>query len=696
MLAGLWVGTLQPPTAPLAAQSAPEPTGQNPPVVIKEETNLVLVDVIATDKKGNYLTDLEQKDFRVYEDDAERTISSFSRESDAGSNAPVHQRYMVLFFDDSTMNAGLQAQARAAAVKFVESAASPNRLMAVVDFGGNLKVEQNFTANTDLLKSAISGAKFGPLNVNVGGGSTSPYLRGLQSDFTARNGMLALREIAKTLRPIPGRKTMILFSAGFPLTLDRQPELNATVDALNKANVAVYPVDVRGLVGGAPGSPRSEIRAPESPFPHLPGLLAALAVPGAPEPQVIGPNALPNTRGHVGPPSVTGTSNRSADLHALPRFPSSVSTNQQVLYALAKGTGGFEIFNTNDFLAGLEKVSKEMSEYYNLGYTPPNQSHDGSYHKITVKVGRPGVVLRYRTGYYDLKSPDLLQGKPEGKALEAHATDSETGEIPVAASVPYFYTEPGVARVNLALSIPASAINFEKQKGAFHSDVNVLGIAYAENGAVAARFSDTVKLDYDKKDLKDLGPFAYQNTFNIAPGSYTLKLVLSAGGAKFGKYVIPLVVQPFSGKDLTLGGPALGDKYVPVAQATVNMDQDLMEERTPLVFKGMQLVPSATNRFPKGAQPMVYLEIYDPALKTSSPPRVGIVFSILERKSQQMLFSSNLILINDPSQPGNPLVPFGFRLPVERLPAGDYRLVVKGSDETGSESSLRGADFSIE
>ena len=60
----------------------------------------------------------------------------------------------------------------------------------------------------------------------------------------------------------------------------------------------------------------------------------------------------------------------------------------------------------------------------------------------------------------------------------------------------------------------------------------MLGIAYRQNGSIAARFSDTVKLDYEKKDLKDFtkNSFEYQNTFEIARGSYTLKLVLSAGG----------------------------------------------------------------------------------------------------------------------------------------------------------------------
>ena len=75
--------------------------------------------------------------------------------------------------------------------------------------------------------------------------------------------------------------------------------------------------------------------------------------------------------------------------------------------------------------------------------------------------------MRYRTGYYDVKAPDLLKGKPEGKALEARVASPQAGEIPVSLSAPYFYVEPGVARVNLALSVPGSAIDFEKAEGDF-------------------------------------------------------------------------------------------------------------------------------------------------------------------------------------------------------------------------------------
>ena len=306
--------------------------------------------------------------------------------------------------------------------------------------------------------------------------------------------------------------------------------------------------------------------------------------------------------------------------------------------------------------------------------------------------------MRCRAGYFDVKDADLLKGKPEGKVLEERVASQEAGEIPVSLSAPYFYVEPGMARVNLALSVPGSAIDFEKHGGAFHSDVNVLGIAYRENGSVAARFSDKVKLNYEKKEVKDFAKnsFQYLNTFNIAPGSYTLKVVLSAGGEKFGKYTTPLVVEPFTGNKISLGGPALGERYVPVSQMTAKMDAALVEKETPLVFKGMVLVPSTSCRFAKGTRPVVYVEVYDPVLKDKELYRVGVQFDIIDRKNNQQVYSSNTILINEYSQPGNPLVPFGLTLPVEQLQAGDYRFEIKGRDSAGQVSTLRSADFSIQ
>jgi VWFA-related protein len=803
-----WLG-LDSATAPAAPGGAQNPSPQavaTAPGIIKAETNLVLVDAIVTDKKGNYIKDLEQKEFHVFEDDVEQKTTSYSRGADIQPNAPQQQHYMVLFFDNSTMDPSDQTRARQAAAKFVEGTASPNRKMAVVDFGGALNVAQNFTSDGERLKRAVAGVKFSAVQANEpADGVQLASLGGMPgslagSDFGARSSLLAIRELAKMLRTVPGRKTLVLFSAGFPLNAERQSELTATVDALNKANVAVYPVDVRGLVA-SPGDisnpsavpgflPRASLGDVDSLFLHLQGLLAVLTMPFDPEPQRPGGGAggggvggsgggsggaggvgssgggggavggggagagggAGGGKGGAGGAAGSGTGSgagkggaggaggagkggaggtggagkgggggnptnynpntnlsglcsgpmasqdpRCITLRTLNSIPDSVATNQQILYALASGTGGFPIFNTNDFLAGLQKIATEMNEYYILGYAPPSPVHDGSYHRIKVKVERGGVNVRARNGYFDVKSPDLLFGKPEEKTLEAQAASPQAGDIPVSLTAPYFYVAPGVARVNLALSIPGSSVDFEKQKGNFHSQVNVLGIAYGPDGSVSARFSDAVKLDKEKKEVKELAKssFDYQTSFSIAPGRYTLKLVLSAGGEKFGKYEMPLVVDPFSGKEFALGGPALSNNVVPLSQLNVNMDEALLEERPPLVFKGMQVVPSANNRFAKSEQPVFYVEVYDPLLKTESP-RVGILFNIVNRKTNQPAVSSNTVVIDEYVRRGNPLVQLGLKLPIDQLQAGDYRFEIRGRDSAGNASPLRSADFSIE
>ena len=116
----------------------------------------------------------------------------------------------------------------------------------------------------------------------------------------------------------------------------------------------------------------------------------------------------------------------------IPQIPQSATTNQEVLYALAAGTGGFPIFNSNDFLAGLDKIAKELDEYYVLGYVPPPKSGEGACHTIKVRMERSGVNVRARSGYCDARSSDFLAGKAEGKTLEAIAQSPQAGSVQVA------------------------------------------------------------------------------------------------------------------------------------------------------------------------------------------------------------------------------------------------------------------------
>src|SRR6266478_7674310 len=129
------------PTPPAAEPQQPMQVAST----IKKESRLVLVDTVVTDKKGNYIHDLSQGDFKVYEDNKEQAVTSFSFGNDPSGPLNAQKHYMILFFDNSSMASPDQIQARAAATKFIEKGAGPDRLMAVVDFGGSLIVRQNFT-----------------------------------------------------------------------------------------------------------------------------------------------------------------------------------------------------------------------------------------------------------------------------------------------------------------------------------------------------------------------------------------------------------------------------------------------------------------------------------------------------------------------------------------------------------------------
>src|SRR5580698_10964347 len=133
------------PIPPAAPQNA---TASTP--TITKETSLVLVDTVVTDKKGAYIRDLKQSDFRVFEDNKEQPIKSFSFETDAANDNRKH--YMVMFFDNSTMDIGDQGKARDAAMKFLDANTGANRYIAVVDFGGTLRITQNFTSDAARLR----------------------------------------------------------------------------------------------------------------------------------------------------------------------------------------------------------------------------------------------------------------------------------------------------------------------------------------------------------------------------------------------------------------------------------------------------------------------------------------------------------------------------------------------------------------
>jgi VWFA-related protein len=783
----------QNPSDPAAAQKPADAAATQQPVpiaqIIKKESRLVLVDTVVTDKKGNYIHDLTQNDFKVYEDNKEQPITSFATGANSAGPQNNQKRYLVLFFDNSSMALPDQISARAAAAKFIDANAAPDRLMAVVEFGGALQVKQNFTANAELLQAAAKGVKsaYVASNSDPGGpGATTinvPGMAGLsnmEGDYGARSMLLAVRTLAKNLRSVAGRKALVLFSSGFQLTPERQSELTATIDACNKSNVAVYALDVRGLQAPNLGGKSSSLRLPDGSRAKAVSLRSLgkksqgrdrprLVLASFPEPQRPGGGGTGGgtgggagggrggaggaggaggtgagggrgtggaggtgaggarggaggtagtpggTRGGTG--GTTGTRGTTGSRGGfptnsfnnpnnpmnqprsiVPQFPASASTNQQVLAALAEGTGGFTIFNTNDLFGGLQRIAKEQNEFYLLGYVP-SESAEGSCHALKVKMNRGGMNVRARSGYCNARNPSILDGTPVEKQLELHAQETHGGGIQPSFQSPYYYTGPSVARVNLAMEIPQDMFKFDKDKGKYHSNLNVLGIAYRDDGTVGAKFSDQVKLDLEKDDWKEFTktPFHYENQFDAAPGNYKMTVVLSAGSDGYGKSSWPLKIDDYDGKQLALGGIAMTNNVQRVEDLAINADLDsvLLEDRTPLVVKGMQIVPLAVNRFKKSDKVVLYSEIYDSLLTEEKPPRVVLGYKIQERATNKEVFFTGTVPADDFLLKGSPVVPIGVLVMVKDLAPGSYRVILMAADSSGRQAQARTADFDI-
>jgi len=749
------IGALCGPGVVAQGQQAGGAAPAEPATVIRVETRLVLVDVVATDKKGDYIRDLTAGDFRVWEDDKEQQIKSFSLETADASPANSQARYLVLFFDNSTMTMADQIYARRAATQFIDANAGANRMIAVVNFSGTVRIAQNFTTNAERLKRAVGGPQMSTVSPNnetvaetASSGQPSFALGAVAAEFGVRSDLMALRSLAKGLAGVPGRKTLVWLTSGFPLNSELYSEVKATISECNKANVAVYPIDARGLVaavspvgrtsfvsasregggrpflqmaafglgvgdGGAPGgggqrggSPGS---APASPPGNAPGRSPGSSPGTTPGGVNTGTKSGTPTTGSPGksgtPTSYPGynpgwnsplgnsTFNRSASL--IPQIPH-VTDNQQVMYMLAQGTGGFVIGNTNDMLGALQRIAKDQDQYYLIGYAPA-ETAEGSCHALRVKVNRAGVTLRSRSAYCNVPPQDLLAGSPIEKELENRVAASAPGELAGSVADPFFYISPNAARVDVAMDIPVTGIKTEKVNGKLHAEVHVLGIAYKADGKAAARFSDTVKLDFaSKKELDEFAqkPLHYENEFDIAAGSYTLKLAFSLG-QKFGKLETPLVVEPWDGKQFSLSSVAFSTSVHRMDQAE-GLDAELLEGRTPLEAAGMQITPAATNRLKKTDTGVLYVEVYEPLLLDPNPPQVGLQLRVLDRKTGSVTQDAGLFSVAGYIRAGSPMIPVGLKLPIASLAPGSYRAELQAVDSAGRKTVLRAADFDLE
>jgi len=638
------------------------------PVVIRAESREVLVDAVVVGKDGKFARDLAAKDFRIWEDNKEQKISGFSLESSGVSPERPSKHYIAMLFDTSSSagSSGLMS-ARQEGVRFVDGFASPDRYMAVVSFNinGGLRVGQNFTVDKDLTKKALNSLsatqRNGPPQADPAppppprGRATPPPTSTQATDpYEFRNMLAAVRNLAASLGSIRGRKALVLFSGGIAMSSDLTADLQMTIDACNKANVALY------TVGPGPGG-----------------------------------NANSTTDASAVSSTQRGASARLSMLTDLG------TNDQDAARLLSEGTGGISFTTTNDLAASLGKVAQEQDQYYLLTYSPAADSPEGSCHELRVKVDRSDLEVRARGSYCTSKQVDALSGKPAGAELEARAASGGPGNIVAKMQLPWFYEDPGAAKVDVVMDFVPSAMKFQKEKGKLHGEFDLAGVAMRADGSAAARVSDTVKVDYDTQAQADAflkAPYHYENQFDILPGQYIFRMAFSDGSAGFGKAEMPLKVDGWDKKSLGASGIALSHDERPAADLAAGLDASLLEGMRPLVAKNTEVAPTGINQFHAGAPGFFYFEAYEPLLADvkpgTAPPLLGVRTRVLSRASGTQVEDSGVKSVGSFMRAGNPVIPVVAPLPLTSLKAGAYRLEVTVMRQFGAPV-VRTADFDV-
>jgi VWFA-related protein len=557
-----------------ASQAKGTQTSQDTTPVFKVKSRLVVVDVVARDKDGHVVTDLEANDFKLTEDGHPQKISVFTFQH-PGGGAPIVESAAALpsnvftnrprFQPASALNVVLidalnttflnQAYVRIEMVKFLEKL-PPGQPIAVFAMGRKLRLLQDFTTDLTQLKRVIGTIKgeSSPVLGNPTGTSEVPMtLQGIadqvaaemapglrsqiqdfadqavsdRSDFQVSYSLAALSSLARMLAGYPGRKNLFWLSESVPFGIF--PDANAGIRSIKgqgddaraqtssesapnirngashlrqyvdqltllsnlmaDAQVSVYPIDARGLVG--------------SPFFNVGNNVSGQGQSGGLAMKMEGKQAEELFQAHYN------------------------------MRDIAEKTGGLAYYNRNDLDNAVREGMEDGATYYTIGYYPEGNAWKGEFRKIQLSVNRPGVKLRHRAGYYALDRAEFEKRHPEQRNLDL--AGALNPDYPIATSVQFqamvLPPEQGKKLVHINFAVLPSQISFSLEPdGLQHGQVDCAARVFSAKDidhpvqTVANKVNAALKPDVMAKIKNSYLPC--QLEVELPPAHYFLRLAV--------------------------------------------------------------------------------------------------------------------------------------------------------------------------
>lgn len=565
---------------PPAPESAPDERSAKPedPLSFRSFSRMVLVDVVVRDGDGKPVPGLKAEDFELLEDGQPQKVISFTHEAsqalpppssvapalpatpeDVVSNQDIDAKAppSMIVLDLLNTPSADRPMAQDALVKFLKQRVRRGETIAIFVLGTRLELVQDFTRNPEHLAQAAQAAqRSGTEPVQKAAGADAAFFNA-ELDFGGDGGIRAklvslaeamyrnekeveahrtitrvnrtlesMRAIARYSARHPGRKSVVWLSAGFPFFLltdmgmtGFETEMRQTSNLLASAQVAVYPVDVRGLVN---------IQA--QPFEDR------------------------QRRAQVWNPqeSVDRMRTEAREGMGTPITPQSYMENkfnfnqsQDTMKEIADLTGGTAYLNRNDLDVAIGLALDENRNIYTLGYYPSKKEFNNRFRRIKVRLkGRESASLRYRRGYY--ATGFSIESRANSDLITALENDPAVStQIPLVSRV--LPTPPRAnTPFNIQLFVQGGHIHYTGPADRSSAFLDFAVVAVSPDGTPIARTFRRGELKFKPQVLAKAqqSGFIYNLPVNLPAGEYRLRAgVRDSFTGRIGTVEIPVVVK---------------------------------------------------------------------------------------------------------------------------------------------------------
>ncbi|MBN2241803.1 MAG: VWA domain-containing protein [Acidobacteria bacterium] len=705
-----------------AAQTEQPETKQDPAdsKVFRIDVNLVQVDAVVTDKDGRPVDDLTANDFTILQDGKRQEITNFSlvRLKDSAVTRPVVKRpaseiqetpsrpplqsvklkkneirgVIALVVDDLGLSFSNMVRSREAIRKWVDEEMQPGDLVAVVTTGLGMGGLQQFTGDRRVLHEAIDRIHFNVLS-RVGSSSFraesgASVLSPIGGTIRSVLGTLeAIRYVLKGIGNFPGRKSLMLFSEHLRIHFDDggimamdlsdlvKEKLDQLIQDANRGAVVLHTIDPRGAL-------RTEISVEDTLT-------------------LVGGNAM----------SLDAMGDRTAETMAKMNEVASAREMEWIksregLFIMPGETGGLYIPNHNEVGIALQEAARDGEVYYLIGFRPDAetvaemQHNRGKFHEIKVRVKRPGLEVRSRSGFFSSTDTTYAPAPPADTMAQAMLSPLMHDDLAVHLTSGYVQSTGGEYLLRAWVHLPGRQLTVLRDNNGENSiSLETHAATTGFDGLIRDSDRTVHRIPLTNQGVLSVREHGLRLSITIPakdPGAYFVRLaVKDQGSGRIGS-----AYQYIEIPDLKKEGLALSDLFVVNSNEDVRwiLSQTGRESEDRLYSAGQNREKSPAIRQYQPGESIEYLTlIYNTDTRPDLP---------LDLETRTILYrDGSEIFTSEPEAVDLTGVTDLERIPVKKrlrlgktMPPGDYILQLQVRDKRAEERdgfAVRSLDFHV-